>query len=377
MARGSGILRVTRKNGSVRWRARWIDVYGARRSELYASEAAARAGQRRRQVEADDIRAGVARPRSDKTLAAASGEWLETRSAKRKRDDASRLKNHILPALGELRLAEITPPVIERFIRELEAKPAARVGQKNGEKLAPNSIKNVLVLLAKMLGDLGFGQRIKFKVPTSGYAWIRDAADVGRFLDACKPEWFRVAAALAVYAGLRKGEVAGLRRDAIDFERALLRVDRSYDGPTKSKHVRWVPLSPELARILRPWLLAHPGTKVISRQFEEKESLAPLTRRTCKRIGLDPVTFHQLRHTAASHLAQRVSLPLVGAILGHADPKTTARYAHLDTESVARDPRLHLTFAAPAGSVLPLRSGPPADRVSTPDPPEALKAKQL
>lgn len=44
------------------------------------------------------------------------------------------------------------------------------------------------------------------------------------------------------------------------------------------------------------------------------------------------------------HLAERVSLPIVGAVLGHIDPKTTARYAHIDTEGMARDPRLHLSF---------------------------------
>ena len=46
---------------------------------------------------------------------------------------------------------------------------------------------------------------------------------------------------------------------------------------------------------------------------------------------VEPVTFHQLRHTYTSHLAQRVALSIVGAVLGHADPKTTARYAHVDT----------------------------------------------
>jgi hypothetical protein len=42
---------------------------------------------------------------------------------------------------------------------------------------------------------------------------------------------------------------------------------------------------------------------------------------------------------------------IVGAVLGHADPKTTARYAHVDTASLARDPRLHLTFAGTSGTV--------------------------
>jgi len=365
MPRSTGILRVVRKSGAVRWRARWVDAYGQRRSEVFSSEAAARAAVRRRQVEADDVRSGLARPRSEKRLANASTEWLATRSEKRRRDDESRLKHHILPFLGELRLAEINTAVLERFVRALETKSAARKGQKRSVGLRPATIKNVLVVLCKMLGDLGFPTRIKYTVPASGYAWIRSAEDVGRFLDGCRSDWFRMAAALAVYAGLRKGEVAGLRRAAVDLERGMILVERSYDGPTKSKHVRWVPIAPELATLLRRWLLAHPGELVVTADGEpitEETKLTWRARYACRRAGIPQVTFHQLRHTAASHLAQRVPLPIVGAVLGHADPKTTARYAHLDTESLARDPRLHLTFTPPSGTVLPLRNGPPVDR---------------
>ena len=39
-----------------------------------------------------------------------------------------------------------------------------------------------------------------------------------------------------------------------------------------------------------------------------------------------------------------MSLPIVGAVLGHADPKTTQRYLHIDTESLAQDGRLLLSF---------------------------------
>ena len=64
-----------------------------------------------------------------------------------------------------------------------------------------------------------------------------------------------------------------------------------------------------------------------------------------------PLVRTYLRHTCASHLAQRVALPVAGAVLGHAGPKTTARYAHVDTAALALDPRLHLTFAMPSGTV--------------------------
>jgi integrase len=378
MARSTGILRVVRKSGETRWRARWTDAYGARRSAVFSTESGARLAQRQRQAEADRIRAGVAQPKSDKTIREASAEWLKTRPPKRKVDDESHLRVHILPLLGELRLAEINATVLEGFKRDMEAKSAARVGQRSVKPLSPQTIKNVLVCLAKMLGDLGFDHRIRYKVPTSGYRWIERAEDVGRFLDACEPPWFKVAAAISVYAGLRQGEVAGLRRDALDFDRGLIRVDRSYDGPTKSTHVRWAPMPPELAAVLRPWLLRHPGPLVVTKEGEpltEDAALYGYAKRACKRAGLDRVTFHQLRHTAASHLALRVPLPMVGAVLGHADPKTTARYAHLDSESVARDPRLHLTFEAPAGTVVPLgRSGPPVDRGAEGSPPELKTA---
>ena len=111
-----------------------------------------------------------------------------------------------------------------------------------------------------MMNDLGYPTRITYKLATSDYGWIKSAADVARFLEACKLPWFRVACELAFYAGLRQGEVAGLRWDRIDLDRGLITVDRSYDGPTKSKHVRAVPLAPELAIRLKRWRLATRGT---------------------------------------------------------------------------------------------------------------------
>jgi integrase len=50
----------------------------------------------------------------------------------------------------------------------------------------------------------------------------------------------------------------------------------------------------------------------------------------CKEARLQSVRIHDLRHTYASHLVSRgVSLPMVGKLLGHTQPQTTARYAHL------------------------------------------------
>jgi integrase len=356
------------------WRIQWFDSYGKRRSETFATYDTARAALRRREIEVDEIRAGRSRPRSDQTLTEASIEWIKTRKpdenaapdvkrrrGNRVRDNQRHLDHHILPELGALRLPEVTNERVQAFVQKLEAKRTARHGEKNdGETvrtLRPGTIATVIITLRKMLNDLGYPIRIGYKVPESGYGWIRVPADVARFLDACGTSWFRISCELAVYAGLRLGEVAGLRWDRIDFDRGLIQVDRSYEGPTKSKHVRAVPIAPELADKLKRWRFATGAASkgyVIAIDGEpigERTDMAKRTRRACKAAGVNPVTFHQLRHTFASHLAERVSLPVVGAVLGHADPKTTARYAHVDTASLARDPRLHLSFAAPAGAL--------------------------
>ena len=52
-------------------------------------------------------------------------------------------------------------------------------------------------------------------------------------------------------------------------------------------------------------------------------------------IGRPDIHFHDLRHTTASWLVQAgVPLYTAGALLGHASTKTTARFAHLATESL-------------------------------------------
>ena len=58
-------------------------------------------------------------------------------------------------------------------------------------------------------------------------------------------------------------------------------------------------------------------------------------RRVCRDAGLEGVRLHDLRHTYASSLVSRgVSLHIVGRLLGHTQPQTTARYAHLDDEAL-------------------------------------------
>jgi integrase len=151
--------------------------------------------------------------------------------------------------------------VIAAFIKRLQGTPTKRPGEVNaaGRTLRPSTIRNVVVTLCKMMADLGYSVRVSGKVPRAGYDWIRTDAEAIRFLNACGQGWFRVAASLSIYAGLRRGEVAALTWHAVDFERGIIVVDRSWQGPTKNNKPRSVPLADELAVLLKRWRLKTGG----------------------------------------------------------------------------------------------------------------------
>ena len=83
----------------------------------------------------------------------------------------------------------------------------------------------------------------------------------------------------------------------------------------------------------------------------------------CRAAGITGLRIHDLRHSFASQLVSGgASLPLIGALLGHASPTTTARYAHLFMIRCARPP----SASAP--------SSPPPE--SPPKEPTSLKPRR-
>lgn len=332
------------------WQGSYIDIEGKRRKKNFSTEKQAEAWERAGYVARDNIRAGLApAPVVKRPLSQLWPAWLARRPPMRQRDDLSRWTNHVGPFLGNDDIDSIDEARLADFVRHMETKTSARPGQISKKPLGANTIKNCLVLIGKFVFDVT-KRRVtyRYKVPTSGYAWLEGTEDVAKFLAACNAEWFRVTCALALYAGLRKGEIAGLRKKAISFDLETIEVSWSYDGPVKSKHHRYVPLAPELAKILKPWVekLAPDELliKIDGKMMDPDYDIAKKARKTAKRAGTASINFHQTRHTFASHLAKTQPLTVVGALCGHVDPKTTQRYAHVNKESLARNPAVHLSF---------------------------------
>lgn len=136
---------------------------------------------------------------------------------------------------------------------------------------------------------------------------------------------------LLMLTGARRGETLSATWDQINFEAAVW---TKPSAATKQKRLHRVPLSApavELLTSIRQRQSAaerfvFPGDVPGRPLSDVKKSWAAV----CKRAGIEGVRLHDLRHTFASILVSGGgSLPLIGAMLGHTQVSTTARYAHL------------------------------------------------
>jgi integrase len=141
--------------------------------------------------------------------------------------------------------------------------------------------------------------------------------------------------AFAVHTGLRRDEVEGLLRDCVDYERREIIVKRNYchktnklNEYTKGKTIRRVPMNDVVFEVLAQFRLLQPNQPVFQHDFQHvvKRYLIPLQ----EEAGVSVITFHDLRHSFASHLAMSgISVFDIQKLLGHSDIKTTMRYMHL------------------------------------------------
>jgi integrase len=353
-----------------RWRIRWFDQDGHRQSEVYDDHRDAAFKLREHQQEVEEIRRGLRRPvPAPKTFGDVCDYWIEHRVPQKRSglNDASIIRCHLRPSFGTMNLLGIDVAQIDLFTVRLD--------------LHRKTIANVLTLLVTMLNmavDLGWLERApRVRKPkirgNSDFRYLRTEDEIRRFLVAAEPEG-EVASTFyttAVYTGMRAGELAGLLWDDVDFERRFITVQRSFDGPTKSDDVRYVPILDPLLPILRNWRLRHPGRLVFTsaagtminrsgRVFQE------VLHRVIERAGFPAgtragktsryIVFHDLRHTFASHWVIRGGdIFRLQRVLGHKSIQMTMRYAHLTPAAFAGDyDRLGSSAPVSGGNVLTL-----------------------
>jgi integrase len=141
--------------------------------------------------------------------------------------------------------------------------------------------------------------------------------------------WIIGAIRLLALTGARLSEILTLRWEFVNFERAMIRLPDSKTG-AKTLYLN-APALNVLTEI--PRVDGNPFVIVGERKGARLVNLQKPWRRIRAAAGLDDVRLHDLRHSFASAaVAGGMSLPMIGALLGHSQPQTTARYAHLSAD---------------------------------------------
>jgi len=237
-------------------------------------------------------------------------------------------KEHILPSLGGLKVSSLTRNDIAKLHHSLQHLPI--------------TANRVLSLLSKALNlaEL-WGYRpnhsnpclhIK-KYPEQKRERFLSQEEMTRLMIALEEEeknstnpWAIYAIRLLLITGCRLNEILTLRWEEVDFANQCLRLS---DSKTGKKLIYLSKVAVDLLQLIprherNTYVIC--GEKVGSHLV----NLQKPWRRIRAKVGLNDVRIHDLRHTFASVAASKgLSLPIIGALLGHKQTQTTARYAHL------------------------------------------------
>lgn len=294
----------------------------------------------------------------DETVETLLGEWLDSVRNHVKESTMAKyqfyVQKHIIPEIGQILLINLTSDDIEQFKnRKLTD---GRVDKNGG--LAPKTVTDLLSVLklALVYGEEKkyFAQsQIKIRNPRQirPQIHILTQEEQHRLLENVlyQEDCFHLGIIIALYAGLRIGEVCALRWEDIDLSHATLRVCRTIMRITnynseesgKTKIIIERPKTECSNRLipipgfLKEYLSRYQGNNqdyVVTgkRTFMEPRNYYRKYKHIMKFCNLDRFTFHALRHTFATRcIEQGFDVKSLSEILGHADVSITMqRYAH-------------------------------------------------
>ena len=257
------------------------------------------------------------------------------------------LTTYVLPDLGATRLSDLRRGDLQALVDRL-------LGQRHSASKVRNVIVPVRVIFRHAIE--------RDEVTTNPTTGLRLPNGIGRReraaspseaaeLLASLPSEDRALWATAFYAGLRRGELRGLRWEDVDLAGGIINVRRAWDEVAgeiepKSKGSRTVPIAAVLRDYLtelkastgrsgrdfvfgatsdRPFTPSHIRRKAAKAWEAENKKRAKR-----KRATLDPIGLHECRHTYVSIMADAgVSLERMADYVGHSSTYMTDRYRHL------------------------------------------------
>ncbi|MDE2344450.1 MAG: site-specific integrase [Betaproteobacteria bacterium] len=294
------------------------------------------------------------------------GDYRDTRSAHRLlvRDLIDEYRRSVLP---QLRSAETTTLHLERFRRDLgaytlETLTRARIAEWRDARLtegaAAATVTRELGVLSSIISyarkDLGVeienaAGLVRRPPATRSRDRRLEAGEEQRLLDALgdragevkgakragayrvgtRNTWMRPLVQFAIETAMRQGEMLALVWEHVDLEERTAHLE-----DTKNGEARTVPLSSRAVAVLE----ALPRSSMDGRVFPLTAQAVKLAwKRATKRAGLEDLHFHDLRHEAASRLAEKLpNLIELAAVTGHKDLRMLKRYYHPRAADLAK-----------------------------------------
>ena len=270
------------------------------------------------------------------------------------------VKLHLIPAFGSIPLVALKPQHIQKYYAK-----ALQSGRRDGKGgLSARTVHKhhrVLFAALKYAAKHNFLVRNPAEAVTPPHGQSKELAIVGAnrlqlILEAAKESLYYALFFTSAYTGLRRGELLGLRWGDIDLEKATLSVVQTlqqlrngeyiFREPKTRRSRRQIALSPDLALLLTEHRLDQEDVqKLLGRPLAPDDlifsqpngrplrpnSLTRVFQTIAKKVGLDGVTLHSLRHAHATILLQRGVHPkIVQERLGHSSVATTLDiYSHV------------------------------------------------
>ena len=239
---------------------------------------------------------------------------------------------HLRPFFGKMPIDEISARDVERFKKEVLEKG-----------LKPKTLNNLLTVLSKSLKTAFEWELISsmppirlVKVPQQERRHLTQN-EVDKLINATGDSMERAMVLTALRTGMRLGELCALEWKDIDWFNRHIVVQRSYVRKqvksTKSNKIRYIPMTSDLYDCLSNLGKKH-NAIFYSRDggYMQKWKAQEVLERQCERAGVERATWHILRHTFASLLAQYgESMFSIQRLMGHSTIMMTERYAHFGT----------------------------------------------
>jgi integrase len=313
-------------------------------------------------AEAQKIALGYAdRDFSPLTIKEATDHYLKWFKEHRKAYDVTlmNVNAHILPHFGKVLVTDLKTVQIRKWLNNLAATPARKRPDRDGkikfkdapqtdnEKRARKASANRVLTILKAILNKAFQDELV----SDDTAWRRvksfanadepvirflTEAECTRLINAARPDLRQIIKA-ALFTGARYSEITGLAAKNVNPDTAAI-----YIQPAKSGKGRHIPLSAEGLDFFKTACAGKIGDALVFTKEDGtkwgRHHQDRLLKAACTAGKIEPnITFHELRHTYASLLAQAgADLLTISKLLGHADTRITSRhYAHLCDKTLA------------------------------------------